>query len=319
MNVHANLDCEATWAGIALPERVKRRISASAALLAAFGDDCAIWAPAAVDPARLLAAARWRIPAMHVGAPPRADLAWAEPTARAANDRRLALAVNAAAGSLLPGARVVASLDELDAHLRARADSPATESGPINAWVAKAPWTAAGRDRCHGRGPATGETRVHVARLLARFGVLVFEPWLDRALDIGTCATVSPAGTVATRAPHTLVTDARGGFLGIRLAAPELTTAERDRAAALVDAAGAALHAVGYAGPFAVDAFVYRDSDARRFHPLCEINARHTFGSVAHALAERLGTSTLGFGPPPAGATVLVAPTATDPLVAWVT
>ena len=57
----------------------------------------------------------------------------------------------------------------------------------------------------------------------------------------------------------------------------------------------------------AVDAFAYRDGDGtRRFHPLCEINARLTFGWIARALAARLGTRRLGFGPPPDGALVLI-------------
>jgi hypothetical protein len=315
VSIHANLDIEATWAGVALPERVQRRISAVSALLAALTPEpCEIWAPAAVEPARLLAAPGWRVPIMRVGAPPRADLAWADLGARAANDRRLALAVNAAAGSALPGARTIASLDELDA-------GTGSPQGHwlAGAWVCKAPWTSAGRDRCHGRGVPSGETRVRLGRMLATFGALVVEPWLDRVLDVGTCATVSPTGSVSALAPHELLTDARGGFLGIRLAPPALTAAERDRAAELVDAAGRALAALGYVGRFAVDAFVYRDGDTRQFHPLCEINARHTFGWVAHALAERIGTKVLGFGAAPPGATVLVAPGASDPATAWVT
>jgi len=279
--VHANLDIEATWTGATLPQRVLARISAAGALLSAFGDE--VWTPAPVDPARVA----MRV-ALRTGAPPRADVAWAQAGAKAANDRRLAQRVCA-----LPGARVATTLDELAA-------MPAP-------WVAKAPWTAAGRDRV--RGPLDAETARYAARLLARHGALVVEPWCDRVLDFGVCATVD-AGGVTAQAPHGLLVDARGGFLGIDLGEPALTTAERDRVEAAVHAAGAALAATGYHGPFAIDGFVWGD---RQLHPVCEINARYTFGWVARAL----GARRLGFGAPPPGATVLVRPTDVDPTCAW--
>ena len=302
--VHANLDCEAVWAGAPLPPAVARRISYYAALLAALappGAEVEVWAPAAVDPARLLSPPPWTAPAMRVGAPSRADAAWADPAARAANDRRLALAVSAAHDAALPGERVIASADEIDL------------PGP---WVCKAPWTAAGRDRCRGTGAPTAEQRARIGRLLARSGALVLEPWCDRIVDAGVCARVAVDGAVTAHPPHTLIANARGGFLGIDLSPPALEPAERARLSELVAAAGAALAALGYAGPFAVDAFAYRDGARRRFRPLCEINARLSFGWIARALADRLGTRRLGFGPAPPGARVLIAP-ADDGITAW--
>src|SRR5690606_22133816 len=115
--VHGNLDCEAAWAGAPLPPAVARRISYYAALLAALapeGRDVEVWAPAAVDPARLPSPPPWTAPAMRAGAPPRADAAWADPDARAANDRRLALAVAEAHGAALPGQRTIAAAGEID-------------------------------------------------------------------------------------------------------------------------------------------------------------------------------------------------------------
>jgi hypothetical protein len=130
--IWANLDCEARWAGVTLPQHVLARISAASALLAAFapdGEAVEIYAPAAVDPARV------KLPnvTMKIGTPPHYDLAWADPAAKAVNDRWFALALaeklGAALGSAhtssplrdraiaLPGARAIASLDELDAHL----------------------------------------------------------------------------------------------------------------------------------------------------------------------------------------------------------
>jgi hypothetical protein len=211
--------------------------------------------------------------------------------------------VAAAHDAVLPGQRTIASADEIDL------------PGP---WVCKAPWTAAGRDRCRGAGAPTAEQRTRLERLLARSGALVLEPWCDRIVDAGVCARVTADGRVTAHPPHTLLADARGGFLGIDLAPPALEPAEHARLSELAAAAGAALAQLGYAGPFAIDAFAYRDRDGgrRRFRPLCEINARLSFGWIARALAARLGTPRLGFGPAPPGALVLIDP-AGDGITAW--
>jgi hypothetical protein len=177
------------------------------------------------------------------------------------------------------------------------------------AWVAKAPWTAAGRDRIHGDGPPTDEQRVYARRLIERTGCLLVEPWLSRVFDVGVTARLE-RGRVIAAPPHTLLTDTRGAFLGIDLAEPPLTAQERADLDRAVAAAGAALDAAGYAGPFTVDAFVH--GPERRLH-MCEINARHTFGHVARAI----GCRVLGFSPAPAGATTLIAPAADDPFTAW--
>lgn len=304
--IHANLDCEAVWSGAALPPAVARRVSHYAALLAALAPADAtsveIWTPAAVDAPRLgrVDALPWPL-TMYAGAPPRADIAWANPAARTANDRRLALEVAAAHGAALPGARAIASPDEIDL------------PGP---WVCKALWTSAGRDRCRGTGAPTPAQRVRIERLIARGGAAVLEPWCERIFDAGVCAHVTLDGLVTAHPPHALLTDARGGFAGIDLAPPPLEPDERAQLSHLVAAAGAALAERGYTGPFAIDAFAYRDGDRRRFRALCEINARYTFGWIARALASRLGTQRLGFGPPPPGATILIVP-ATDGIAAW--
>jgi hypothetical protein len=309
MIIWANLDCEARWGGGSLPQTAAHRVSAASALLAGLapeGVPVEIYAPAPIDAARI------KLPnvVMRAGNPERWDLSWADPNAKAANDRRVALAVTEQLEVVLPGARAVTSLAELDAHLAALAPS---------AWVCKAPWTAAGRDRAHGEGSTlAGEQRVYVGRMLERFGALLFEPWLDRVFDLGVCAQLASDGSITAEPPHTLLSDARGGFTGIDLAEPALRDDDRHLLATTVSAAGSALHCLGYAGPFTVDAFVYRDGDAHVLHPLCELNARHTFGHVARGLHARFGTRSLGFGTPPPGARVLVEPGDGDPTTAWV-
>jgi len=296
VRIWANFDVEARWSGATLNTNVLRRIGALAPLLAAFappGEPVEIWAPHA--PARILVDSV----TVHAGIPGVWDLAWADPAAKPFNDRRLALALSEELGIALPGARVIESIDELDRHL---------ETTRPDRWVCKAPWTAAARDRAHGHGMEAD--RVYIARLLERCGAVVFEPWLDRLFDIGVVGTVH-GDTVELAGIHTLLADVRGGFAGIDLAPPPLTADESARVLEVARAAGARLARGGYAGPFSVDAFVYRP---RLLHALVEINARHTFGHVTRALAARYGGSRLGFGAPPQGARVLV----DDPAVtAW--
>ena len=64
------------------------------------------------------------------------------------------------------------------------------------------------------------------------------------------------------------------------------------------------------------DLFAYRAQGTLHLHPLCELNARYTFGWIALALGRRLGIRRLGFDPPPPAATVLIAPAA-DRVTAW--
>ncbi|MBV8758846.1 MAG: hypothetical protein JO257_16275 [Deltaproteobacteria bacterium] len=283
----ANFDAEVSWSGGQLSSKATARLGALAPLLSALmpqGTDrgLEIWAPAAID----AACVRWDAigprAALRVGTPDTWDLAWADPSAKAANDRRVTVAVQRALG--VEHAHVITDITALD-ELR----------GP---WVAKAPWTAAGRDRIHGDGPPRPDQRTYAERLLARNGALIVEPWLDRRFDLGVCARLE-RGRVIAEAPHTLVCDARGAFSGIDLAAPPLTPPQRAQLDGAVDACGRALTDLGYEGPFTVDAFVWGSGE---LHAPCEINARYSFGHVARAL----GGSRLGFGPPPAGTSVLV-------------
>jgi len=293
--VDANLDCEARWSGLALGGAVLTRISLYGLLLTALaphGERLEVWTPAAVD------RVRWRGGGMisfKTGSPSRADLRWADPETKVANDRRLVHTVESLAGSFV--------IEKLGEH-----------AWPAS-WVAKAVWSAAGRDRCRGNGEPTTEQQTRLSRLLA-CGALVVEPWCDRILDAGVCATVDATGAVTAEAPHGLVVDARGGFLGIDLAVPALELAERVQLIDAVERAGKMLHGAGYAGPFAVDAFVHRTPEGRALH-VCEINARYTFGWIARAFSRRTGSTKLGFSSPPERATTLIE-NREDHITAWI-
>ncbi|MFN0249376.1 MAG: hypothetical protein ACKV2T_20995 [Kofleriaceae bacterium] len=376
--IDANLDAEAKWAGGSLPGGIATRVSYYAALLSVLAPpdvEVEVWAPATIDVSRLVACAAWRPPTMCVGTPPAADLVWAPRSAKAANDRRLARLIArelaegsssglstggastgvASMGAALTGASSIALDVAVSSSVIATVDELVAWTARGGRWVAKAPWTTAGRDRCHGEGTPSGEQRTRIARLLEKFGALVVEPWLDRVFDVGLCARVDefrerPSSTgrevhatesamahdattatettpttnhsardfyVTTSDAHSLITDARGTFLGIDLAPPALEAHERTQLGVTARTVGARLAAMGFRGPFAIDAFVYRDArGTRRLHALCEINARTTFGHVARAFGAR-GFTRLGFGAPPEAATVLVRP-ADDGVTAWI-
>jgi hypothetical protein len=304
--IDANLDCESKWSGIEINPPVLTRISMYGALLSVLapkGEAVEVWTPVAFD------RARWRAPGpitFRVGTPSHPDLQWANPAAKAANDRRLSRKLGA-----LPGSFVLEGTSE--------------EPWPPGAWVAKAVWSAAGRDRCRGEGPPTAEQRTRMQRLLATCGALVIEPWCDRVFDVGVCATVDAAGTVIAEPPHGLIVDSRGGFLGIDLIPPDLEPAHQAQLAAAVERAAALLVEVGYVGPFAIDAFVYRTGGderggneharTRALH-VCEINARYTFGWVARAYARRSGCTKLCFGHARGNVTTLIE-SRDDNIAAW--
>jgi hypothetical protein len=289
--IWANLDQEARWSGLGIPAHVARRISHAGALLAALAppdEPVEIWTPADVDPLRLGDAfsfinSRRRRLSFRKGDKGESvpDLVWCDPGAKVVNDRRFARRVFGE----LPGTRVIESAEQIDGLWPA-------------SWVAKAVWSAAGRDRARGERPPTGELRARVANLVARCPVIV-EPWLERVRDLGVATFTGEPPP----APHGLLVDARGGFLGID------RREVHQRLDELVAAADRALSAAGYRGPFTLDAIVH---DGGIY--VCELNARYTFGHVARAL----GANVLGFGPPLPGARVLVAPAPDDPFTAWV-
>jgi hypothetical protein len=155
--------------------------------------------------------------------------------------------------------------------------------------VVKAPFSAAGRHRLvvpNGDAGSAGERALE--RLLAAHGRLLFEPWMKRTADFGRCGAVLDDG-VRWVGWHRQLVNRRGSFAGIRPGAGELTDGERRQAAEVASAVASRLATAGYRGPFGIDFWRHRDVTGRqRLHPLGEVNARLTFGFVAHALAERL-------------------------------
>jgi hypothetical protein len=205
------------------------------------------------------------------------------------NHRAFALGVAVGRGWALPGARMVRDVGELERHL---ADGAAA-AGQEHAWVVKAPLSAAGRERLRHRGADIGRgERVRIERLLARFGELLFEPWVARGEDLACGGLVHAAG-VRVFDCHRLDNDPRGAFRAAIVddaGAGGPAEVHREAVQAATAAAGEALKAEGYLGPFSVDAFTWRDpAGAIHLQRMSEINARLSFGLMARIAAEDAG------------------------------
>ncbi len=209
--------------------------------------------------------------------------------ARDCNHRGFAYAFARRRGLALPGAALLQSSAAVDAHIA----GGGAASSRSQSWVLKAPFSAAGRERIRHKGPLEGEVKVHANRLFERYRLLLFEPWMERLADFGAAGFIDKNGSVSVFQPHRLETDSSGVFRAIIIADSDwpihMSDDEHDSAVATAAAVGEALSEVGFRGPFSVDSYAYRDRKGRRrFHPLCEINARLTFGHVARAWSERL-------------------------------
>jgi hypothetical protein len=211
---------------------------------------------------------------------PLRELVWRLPVAppavvAAVHHRAFHLRVAAELSCALPGARMVESYADLGSDL---------DRLPP-AWVLKAPFSAAGRDRYLKRAGepfSAPQARRTVEHLFERHGPLLLEPWMERIADYG-CAALLTAAELRIVGLHRQRVDGKGQFAGIELDA-DLPDRDRGRFLDVVAGVASALRQEGYAGPFGVDAWTYRQPDGKAaFHPLGEINARMTFGLVAWA------------------------------------
>ncbi len=261
------------------------------------------------------------------------------------NDRRFAFALQTRYGYLLPGAQLIDSLATLRAHLAQlawRRD---------DAWVLEAPFAASGRLRVRQRGAEIDRAiATRIERLLRRFGSLCFAPWVERVADFGCLGIIAERDRWRLLPPHRIEADHAGVFHGVTLGlglgadalddagaasasgrSPRLPAEAREQAIRAAERAARALAEAGYRGPFGIDGFAYRmpgdGPDEVRWQPMCEINARLSFGFIAHAWAERRGARTLSLGvdaalPERASADIelvpLLYPAADDPTAVWI-
>lgn len=224
---------------------------------------------------------------------------WQLPTnheaAAACNDRRFAFRLGRDNDLLLPDTQVVDSLEALDAHIAS------ARLGPDSTWVAKAPFSASGRERMRRRGRILdGEARVRTERLLNRYGELIVEPWMQRTADLACAGVIAEdLEDLQLFAPHLLRCDNTGVFRGIRIddagTCASLGAQHSGQLHETTRLVAKALFERGYRGAFCVDSFIYQDKSDQRLHSLCEINARMSFGIVARAHAEKLQQAVYDF------------------------
>lgn len=225
------------------------------------------------------AASSWRERLFYLGADP-------DVCARV-NHRRFAHELSRTLGCPFPGELALSSVGELERAVKS------VELGEEATWVLKAPLAAAGREQLRRRGRhLDDDARVRAERLLRRYGEAFFEPWVPRTADLGVAGIVEADG-LTLFAPHRCECDRQGVFRRVIV----------DDASALVDLpgnvgpqisdtaceVGRALAAAGYLGAFNIDAFLYRRGSGLALRPLCEINARLSFGLLARADAEARG------------------------------
>lgn len=175
------------------------------------------------------------------------------------------------------------------------------------AWVIKANWSHAARERILGRGSRLSDADISwVKQRLARDGVVCWELWLPRQSEIGIQWNITPGKSPQLIAITELLVDARGQYAGTRGIGfqPVISFEENlDRLEAYPTDEWAQLAAEatrpvvkdladrGYFGPIGIDAMRYFDpeTNSSRTRPLQDINARWTMGRLAAGWFERLG------------------------------
>jgi hypothetical protein len=178
-------------------------------------------------------------------------------------------------GPGLPGAAFVTTEAEAEAKL-ATPPSP----GVASRWRIKRAYGMAGR----GQRVVTPGKLAEVDRALVRGGVaeggVLIEPDVEVVQELGLHGLLAPDGTLALGALVVQMCDTRGQWLRTARATEDdpahaqghILRAEASRVAR-------ALAEAGYAGPFGIDAFVWRDRRGEtRLQPLSEINARYSMG-----------------------------------------
>jgi len=181
-------------------------------------------------------------------------------------------------GWALPGARIVATAEEL------REAAAHACPGAEEKWVVKSPYGFAARERVLGRGPRVeGAQAAWACKHLARGEPLIFQPWLEVWREYGVVVEVAEGGAHRLLGVSDLRTNGAGTGTGYVLARPPAPgrMRELEETAAVVCAR---LRAEGYSGPAGFDALEH----AGGLHPLLEVNARYTMGFVALAVEREL-------------------------------
>lgn len=212
------------------------------------------WCPTPSARARLLA-----VGARPAAAPPVDVL-------RAANGRSFC----ARLGQELPGARLCATQEEV---LTLLADAPAEP------FLAKRELGAAGRARRALRGTDLAAQDREWIEASLRAGPLQVEPRVAIEVEYGTHGLLGETGSLLLGEPTVQEVGPDGAWSRSR--APrsgELEGAEREALLEEAERVGRALLALGFFGPFGVDAYRWRGPHGPRLCRRGEVNARYSMG-----------------------------------------
>ena len=200
------------------------------------------------------------------------------------NSREWSYELERQLGIALPGAARIERIEEVADVVR-RSASQFGESESEHAWVIKANFGMAARERVLGRGPTlTTANERWLQRRLQSDGAVFFEPWLRRRAEVGIQWTLpkSGHGQPELHGITPLLTDKQGGYRGSEFSLDATVPTEWQRAVDVTQQAALRLQQLGYFGPLGIDAAIYEDSTGRALaRPLQDINARYTMGRLA--------------------------------------
>ena len=250
------------------------------------------------------------------------------PVAKHVHQRSTHVKIAAELGLEFPGRKVVTSIEALNQHLA----EGAARSSPTGEWILKPMFSAAGRNWIRGIGRAVErQAKIAAEKQFEEGRALLFEPLLERVRDIGTSLAITETG-VEVIGTHQLEISSSGKFRGVRIPVRDVEgDSFPEEARTQAERIGERLHAMGFRGPCGIDAWCAktREGDLHKEF-LGEINARLTFGWLAHAWRSRLAEvgqiehggpldlrTSSETGPPRAGIP-LVTPGDHDTLCAWI-
>ncbi len=203
---------------------------------------------------------------------------------RQGNSREWSFAEEQELGVALIGAARLERIEDLFEAVR-RSASELSEPVADHAWVVKANFGMAARERLLGRGPTlTPPQQDWLSRRLAADGAVFFEPWLQRRAEVGIQWTLPPLGQGEPKLEGVtpLLCDSQGGYRGSECSLDASIPHDWQRAVEVCEQVAKRLQTLGYFGPLGIDAAIYEDAaGTAHVRPLQDINARFTMGRLA--------------------------------------
>ena len=203
---------------------------------------------------------------------------------RQGNSREWSFAMEHELGVALIGAARLERMEDLAEAVR-RSASEFGEPVADHAWVVKANFGMAARERLLGRGLAFAPAKqAWLSRRLDSDGAVFFEPWLRRRAEVGIQWTLPPLsqGDPKLVGVTPLLSDSQGGYRGSEFSLDASIPREWQRAVEVCEQVAKRLQSLGYFGPLGIDAAIYEDAaGTAHVRPLQDINARFTMGRLA--------------------------------------